>query len=165
MLTHEPSPEEIAAWKRIYEQYRNRLKPNRISGEALYNYLESRYPLLPLDDGRADGLVAQNILENEVFKRELPPNTAPNPVCCVIEPVGAGKTLYQNQDPFYQHCEIIVGIDIVSGYFLVEGSSRLWDELYAFRGLNENDLSNFFSVAEYIACLERFGLLEKTLSE
>ena len=165
MLTHKPSQEEINGWKHVYDLYKNRLKPNRISGEALYGYLESRYPLLPLNDGRADAVVIQNILENEVFARELPPDTAPNPVCCVIEPVGAGKVLYSSQDDFYHHCEILVGIDLVSGYFLVEGSSQLWDELYAHRGLNKIDLSNFYSVAEYIACLERFGMLEQTLAE
>ncbi len=163
MLTHKASQKDIEGWKNVFEQYKNRLKPNRISGKALCEYLESRYPLLPLEDSKADNLVIQNILENEVFARELPPGTAPNPVCFVIEPVGAGKALYSNQDDIYQHCEILVGIDLISGYFLVEGSSELWDELYAHRGLNENDLANFYCVSEYISCLERFGLLEQTL--
>ena len=31
------------------------------------------------------------------------------------------------------------------------------------RGLNEDDLENFYCVAEYISCLTRFDLLEETL--
>ena len=41
---------------------------------------------------------------------------------------------------------------------MVEGSSLLWDELYVFRGLDEQDLENYVCVAEYIACMRRFSL-------
>ena len=47
----------------------------------------------------------------------------------------------------------------------MEGSSLLWDELYAYRGLNEPELENYYSVAEYVSCLNRFGLLEETLAK
>ena len=56
--------QDLARWKQVYQQYRPRLKPNRISGAMLYAYLESRYPLLPLDDPRANRLVTENILSN-----------------------------------------------------------------------------------------------------
>ena len=85
----------------------------------------------------------QNILLNESLCRELPPGTAPKPVCGIIEPVGAGEALYREQDACFAGIEIFVGIDLTTGYFVVEGSSRLWDELYAFRGLNERDLENY----------------------
>jgi len=162
MLMHEPSTEEIATWKQIFAAYRPRLKPNRKSGEALYAYLFSRYSLRPLADANADQVVIQNILQNESLSRELLPDAAPRPVCCIIEPIGAGEALYREQDACFAGIEIFVGIDLETGYFVVEGSSRLWDELYAFRGLNENDLNNYYSVAEYVACLTRFGLLEQT---
>jgi len=163
MQTTQATQEDIARWKRIYEEYRPRLRPNRISGAALYAYLESRYPLLCMEDTRADQVVTDNILKNACFASLLPEGEQPEPVCCAIEPVGSGLTLYHAQDAVFSGCDIIVGIDLVSGYFLVEGSSLLWDELYAHRGLNESDLENFYSVAEYIACLTRFGMLEEHL--
>ncbi len=161
MLTHEPSKEEIAGWKQVFTAYRPRLKPNRKSGEELLAYLRSRYPLRMLADATADQVVIQNILLNESLSRELPPGGAPQPVCCMVESTGAGEALYQEQDDCFAGIEIFVGIDLVTAYFVVEGSSRLWDELYAFRGLNETDLMNYYSVAAYIACLERFDLLDQ----
>lgn len=163
MLTTQATAEDIAHWKQVFAQYRPLLRPNRISGAALYAYLSSRYPLLSLEDTRADQMVADNILKNECFARELPAGMLPCPVCCVIEPVGSGAALYRAQDVVFSGCEIIVGIDLTSGYFLVEGSSLLWDELLAHRGLNENDLDNPYLVAEYVGCLSRFHLLEGVL--
>lgn len=161
MLTHEPSAEEIATWKQVFAQYRARLKPNRKNGEEVFAFLRSHYSLRMLQDSDADQVVIQNILRNESLARELPPDTAPKPVCSIVESVGAGEALYREQDACFQGIEIFVGIDRVTGYFVVEGSNRLWDELYAFRGLNENDLKNYYSVAEYVACLKRFDLLDQ----
>ena len=161
MLMQEPSAEDIANWKQVFAAYQQRLKPNRKSGEALYAYLRSRYSLRDLADADADQVVIQNILLNESLCRELPPGATPKPACAIIEPVGAGEALYREQDACFAGIEIFVGIDLVTGYFVVEGSSRLWDELYAFRGLNECDLSNYYSVAQYIACLKRFDLLDQ----
>lgn len=165
MQTTQATQEDVARWKRVYDEYRPCLRSNRISGAALFAYLESRYPLLYMEDARADQVVIDNILLNECFASQLPSGEQPEPVCCTIEPVGSGLALYRAQDAVFAGCEIIVGIDLVSGYFLVEGSSLLWDELYAHRGLNEADLENCYSVAEYIACLSRFGMLEETLSK
>lgn len=164
MQTTPVTKEDIASWKKIHVEFRPKLKPNRISGLALYSYLESGYPLLPLDDPRAKQVVSQNILQNECFSRELPPGEAPEPICCTILRTGNGESLYRAQDAVFSGCDIFVGIDLASGYFLVEGSSLLWDELYAHRGLNETDLENTYAVAEYIGCLRRFGLLEETVS-
>ena len=161
MLTHEPSIEEIAGWKQVFSVYRPRLKPNRKSGEELLAYLRSCYPLRMLADADADQVVIQNILFNESLSRELPPGVAPRPVCCIVESTGASEALYREQDDCFAGIEIFVGIDLVTGYFVVEGNSRLWDELYAFRGLNERDLENYYSVAEYVACLKRFDLLDQ----
>lgn len=161
MLMHEPSAEDIANWKQVFAAYRPRLKPNRKSGEELLTYLRSHYSLRALQDADADQVVIQNILLNEPLARELPPGAAPKPFCCIVEPVGAGEALYREQDACFAGIEIFVGIDLTTGYFVVEGSSRLWDELYAFRGLNETDLENYYSVAQYIACLRRFDLLDQ----
>ena len=83
----------------------------------------------------------------------------------MTERSGAGEALYCAQIAVLAGIDIFVGIDLVSGYFLVEGSSLLWDELYAQRGLNETDLENFYSVAEYIQCLKRFDMLDRVLQK
>ncbi len=54
--------------------------------------------------------------------------------------------------------KILVGVDTVTGFFAVEGSTLLWDELCAVRGLDERDISNVVAVAQYIAARERLGL-------
>ena len=165
MQTKQPTAEGIAHCKKLFAEYGPRLKPNRIDGAQLYDYLRAHYDVLPMEDARLTQIVSDNITKNECFNRELPAGTPPNPVCCKILRNDAASKLYTTQDAVYSGCDIIVGIDLVSGYFLVEGSSLLWDELYAHRGLNENDLSNYYSVAEYVSCLTRFGLLEQTLNQ
>lgn len=165
MQQTKPTKQDISRWSAISDVYRPRLYPNRISGEALYDYLETHYPLLPIDDTSACQVVSANILENECFASALPEGVSPDPVCCKIAHAGSGETLYQAQEALYGGCDIFVGIDRVTGYYIVEGSSLLWDELYAHRGLNETDLKNDYCVAEYVSCLERFGLLEQVLSD
>lgn len=164
MQTRQPTEADISHWKALFSAYRPRLKPNRISGEQLYAYLSTHYPVISLEDAYLAQIVSDNITKNECFSRELPPNTPPEPVCCKIARTGYAEALYVSQDAIYAGCDIIVGIDLVSGYFLVEGSSLLWDELYAQRGLSETDLSNYYCVAEYITCLQRFGRLEQVLN-
>lgn len=165
MLTHEPSAEEIAAWTSVFDAYHARLKPNRKTGAELQAYLLAHYPLRPLTDAQAERVVCENILQNEPFARELPPGAAPNPVCFLVERAGSGESLYREQDACFRGIDIFVGLDLVTGFFCVEGSSRLWDELFAFRGLNEADRNNRYCVAEYVSCLERFGLLEQVLRD
>jgi hypothetical protein len=163
VLLHSPEPEDVSAWQQTFAAYRSRLRPNRISGAELYEYLVSRYPFLPLKDERADRVVRGNILKNKCFADELPKGGQPTHVCGVIAREGTGMELYRTQDGVFSGCDIFVGIDLVTGYFTVEGSSLLWDELYARRGLNERDLTNPYCVAEYVSCLKRFGSLEQTL--
>jgi hypothetical protein len=80
-----------------------------------------------------------------------------------IENTGAGKHLYENQDEFFRDRSIIAGMELPSAYFMVEGSSLLLDELVVFRGLDDEDLTNYYQVAEYVACLMRFDQLDRVL--
>ena len=163
MQTALPTKEDIARWKKIFLDYHTRLKPNRISGALLRDYLTARYPTQQVQDQKLDQVVSGNILANECYARALPPGVSPNPACYKLAREGAALPLYASQDALYAGSDIIVGIDLVSGYFFVEGSSQLWDELYARRGLDEEELSNYYCVAEYVSCLTRFGLLEQAL--
>jgi hypothetical protein len=76
---------------------------------------------------------------------------------------GHAQALYLQQDEVFKGRDIILGIDLETGFFHVEGSSLLWDELFAFRGLDAEDLTNFYLVAEYIACLKKFDMLDDVL--
>lgn len=50
---------------------------------------------------------------------------------------------------------IMVGIDLVTGYFHVESENmdkaeKVYNDLFVFRGLDEKDLENYFLVGQYI---------------
>lgn len=45
---------------------------------------------------------------------------------------------------------VFVGIDETTGFFTVEGSKKLYDELFVVRGLDDKDLQNYIMVAEYV---------------
>ena len=163
MLMQEATPKMVAAWKDTFEKYRDKLRPNRKTGAEVVAYLNGKYPLRELCDDEAKQVVIDNVLLNEPFASRLPEGSAPSAVAFLVENEGAGKALYEAQDDIFKGIEIFVGVELLSGFFSVEGSSLLWDELYAFRGLDEADLQNYYCVAEYVACLKRFNLLEKTL--
>ncbi len=162
MLTQEATAERVEAWKAVWNQYKDRISPNRKSGQEVRGYLTSRYPTAEFHDGTAARTVTENVLSNKPFADKLPQGVPPMAVTFIMKREGAGETLYENQDGIYKGMDIFVGIDLVSGFFCVEGSPMLWDELYAFRGLDGDDIQNYYCVAEYVKCLERFGLLEYT---
>jgi hypothetical protein len=165
MILQEPTETTLAEWRAIHAQYRGKLTPNRKSGAELLQYLAEKYVLTEIDDTAAAEVVAENVTRNACRAEKLPEGATPVPCTFFVENTGEGKRLYrdENKDPAGvwggEVTRIFVGIDSVTGFFMVEGSSLLWDELSAFRGLDERDLENFVCVAEYIHSLERFGLL------
>ncbi len=167
MLTTEPTPEMYEEWKRIWNQYKNRLKPNRKSGLELLDYLSRKYVLTEIWEDEAADAVRLSVTMNRPFAEKLPHGTEPLPRTFYLENKGNGEIFYksENQDPDDlwggDITRIFIGIDTVSGYFMVEGSTMLWDELYAFQGLDEADIQNPYCVAQYIACLKRFDLLDE----
>jgi hypothetical protein len=163
MQTTPATPELVMQWKRTYADYRDRLRPNRKTGRELLAGLKARYPLRELSGEVAKKVVSDSVTSNEALRKQLPEGMLPEPACFIVKRVGAGMALYDKQDDCYGGMDIFVGIDLASGWFCVEGSSLLWDEMYAFRGLNEQDLQNYYSVAEYIACLKRFDRLDSVL--
>jgi len=164
MLMQEPSPEMVKTWKDTFDSYRSRLSPNNKTGLEIVSYLKQKYPVTELTEDDKKQVVSDNILQNECSAKKLPGGISPDPRVFLIQNSGQGKYLYENQDEVFSGIEIFVGIDLETGYFLVEGSSLLWDELFAFRGLDSDDLNNYYLVAEYIACTEKFGILETVIS-
>jgi len=164
MLCQEVTPELVASWKETFDHYRPRLRPNKKTGTDLIAYLKQTYPVTEITCDQIRQVVLDNILGNECYSRKLPAGKTPDAKGFFIEKTGAGKYLYENQDEQFRSIRIIVGIDLETAFFMVEGSSRLWDELFAFRGLDEDDLANSYLVAEYISCLKRFEMLDSTLA-
>ena len=136
MLTVEPTTEMIAEWKRVFEAHHSAMKPNRKDGAEVDRYFRGKYAHQVFDDAAFKELVSFNITENEFSRNKLPEG-----VCPSIQSYKIGNAL--------------VGIDLITGEFFVvseniEDVVPIHDDLFAFRGLDEEDLKNFFLVAEYV---------------
>jgi hypothetical protein len=164
MLTSKVSPDMVRAWKDTCETYRPLLRPNKKTGADILAYLTGKYPVKELPADSISEVISDNVLLNECYARKMPAGKTPDATGLLIENSGSGKYLYENQDEFFKGIPIIAGVEIHSAYVMVEGSSLLWDELFAFRGLDEEDLANYYLVAEYVACLRRFDLLDSVLA-
>lgn len=164
MLMQPPSQNTLKEWQRMWEEYREQLKPNRKSGRELLAYLYKVYPLEEIHEMEAAQVVAGNVLENRFYAEKLQ-GAQPNPAAFYVRDEGKGAELYRQQDSLFRGQRIFVGIDLASGFYCVEGSSLLWDKLCAFQGLDEADLQNAACVAQYVASLRRFGRLEKVLHQ
>lgn len=170
MITQEVSRETLSEWKALWERYRGSLNPNRKSGPELLTYLESRYPLTEIFDENALEAISENVTMNSRLAEKLPEGGCPQPKAFYLENSGSGARFYlpENRDDFQlwggEITRIFVGIDLASGFYMVEGSTLLWDELCAVQGLDNRDLENFVIVAEYVNALKRFGVLEQIAS-
>lgn len=136
MLTKEPTPELIKDWKRIFETYHCSMLPNRKTGSDVDSYFRSKYPYQVYDSAKFKKIVEFNIVENEHSRNKLQNETKPNIKSYSVD-------------------DVFIGIDLVSGEFHVESedinrSIQIYDDLFVYRGLDEEDLKNYFLVAEYI---------------
>lgn len=165
MITREPSEDTFRQWKAVWSEYVGKLEPNRKSGKEIVDYLQQNYVLTEMYDKEATEAVFFNVTENKPYAKKLPAGVQPLPRTFFLENAGNGEVFYRedNQDPVDlwggEISRVFVGIDEVTGFFMVEGSTMLWDELLAFRGLDEEELQNYVWVAEYIDALKRFDRL------
>lgn len=164
MLMQQATPEMVNVWKATFDHYRPRLSPNKKTGPELLAYIQQKYSITELTDDTIKQVVADNVTHNECYANKLPSGRTPVAKGFFIEDTGAGNHLYENQDDLFKGNKIVVGLDLETAFFMVEGSSLLWDELFAFRGLDENDLTNCYLVAEYISCLEKSDNLDSVLA-
>ncbi|WP_368488193.1 hypothetical protein [Clostridium sp. BJN0013] len=164
MLMQELTPETVEEWKTIYVEYKTKLYPNRKTALEIIEYLKQKYPITEETKEELKQVVVDNVLVNEYYSNKLPNSKIPVAKVFFIENMGLGKCLYEKQDDVFKENKIIVGVELESAFFMVEGSSMLWDELFAFRGLDEDDLNNFYLVAEYIICLKKFDMLDSVLA-
>lgn len=164
MLMQEATPEMVKIWKAIYAEYKVQLYPNKKPALDIIGYLKHKYPLIEVTDKGWEQDVLDSVLLNEYDVKKLPDGKIPVAIVYSIINTGNGKILYEKQDDIFKGINIIVGVEIETATFTVEGSSILWDELFAFRGLDEDDLNNFYLVAEYITCLKKFDMFDSVLS-
>ncbi len=157
MIFGPASKEKLSEWREIHKQYRDKLTPNRKSGSDVLEYLKSKYLFDELSDDSALRVISETVLKNEFFRQKLSENMTPNPKTFILRNEGNGRLIYENQEDIWEGCPVFVGIDLSTGYVQVEGSCRLYDEIYAFQGIDEYDLENCVRVADYIECIKKFG--------
>ncbi len=168
MLMQEVTPEMVAKWKVIYNEYKTQLNPNKKTAPELIEYLEEKYPITEQTEEKLIQVIIDNVLQNEFYAKKLPEGKGPRARVFCVENRRSGESLYEEQDEIFKvenMDNIIVGIELETTFFMVEGSSILWDELFAFRGLDVDDLNNYYLVAEYITCLKKYGMLDNVLSK
>ncbi len=154
MITSAPDAAQLEQWKKLWQEQKDFLVPNRKNGQQLIDYLFALYNLEEISDREILDTVAFNVTESTFFCRKLA-GGEPRPRAFFVKDSGNGARLYQRRSEIYADVEcIIVGIEMTSGCFYVEGSEQLWDELCAYQGVDEDDLGNYVRTAQYIECLQ-----------
>lgn len=153
MLMQEPTKEMIKKWQDIYNKNKDSLKPNKKDSLEVIEYLKETHSVVEIENSELENIVYDNIVLNEFSNPKL---CGKNPIIRLFEVTD--KNLYEKQDDVFKGIKIIVGIEINTSYIFVEGSSYLYDELIAFTGLDDKDITNYFLVAQYIKCKEKFNI-------
>ncbi len=157
MIFGPASKEMVCEWRKTHAKFKDKLHPNRKSGKEVLEYLQNKYLLNEINEKKAFNAVCETVLNNEFQKQKLPSDSQPEPKTFILKNEGNGKTIYDNQEDIWESCPIFIGVDLSSGYVQVEGSCLLYDEIFAFQGIDEFDMENCVRVAEYINCIKKFN--------
>ncbi len=157
MIFGPASKEMVCEWRKTHAKFKDKLHPNRKSGKEVLEYLQNKYLLNEINEEKAFNAVYETVLNNEFQKQKLPFDSQPEPKTFILKNEGNGKTIYDNQEDIWESCPIFIGVDLSSGYVQVEGSCLLYDEIFAFQGIDEFDIENCVRVAEYINCIKNFN--------
>lgn len=152
MLMQEPTEELIKEWQDIYNKNKDSLKPDKKEGSEIIAFLKENYSVIEIEEDKFEKAVYDNIVLNDFSNQKL---CGKSPIIRLFEVTD--KKLYEKQDNIFKGIKIIVGIELNTSFIFVEGSSYLYDELVAFSGLDNKDLSNYFLTAQYIKCKEKFN--------
>lgn len=117
------------------------MSPNRKNGMEVDLYFREHYEYQPLDSSEFRDIVAAEILNNEYKRNKLSEGVVPDIQSYIVD-------------------DVFIGIDVNSGEFHIESVDidkvkLLYDDLFVFRGLDKDDLNNYFLVAEYVKLSER----------
>lgn len=161
MVTREAPGAQLRTWKDAWLAYKDRITPNRKTGAQIVRYLQDKYVLEETFEHEACAVVEENVVRNEYNAEKLPPGEKPRPRAFFVKNTGAGAALYQlaaQEDAGWDTDGIFVGVDTATGYFYVEGSQELWDELFVYRGLDALDLRNFALTGQFVDLCRRRGI-------
>ncbi|MBR5451618.1 MAG: hypothetical protein IKV36_01325 [Clostridia bacterium] len=157
MIFGPASKEMVCEWRKIHMRFKDKIHPNKKSGNEVIAYLQEKYLLEEFNDEKAFNAVYETVLLNDFYKQKLLPNTQPEPRTFILKNEGNGKTVYDLQEKMWNNCQVFIGIDLSSGYVQIEGSCLLYNEILAFQGLDEFDIENCVRVADYIDSLKKFN--------
>lgn len=150
---------KIHEWKAIFEKYSPILKPNRKSVPKIVELLNSKYPLEKDLSNKSKKVVEGNVLNN-FYGTRLQKGEPLDITVFSVKNEGNAKSLYKMQKEPFKGVTIMIGAETNSGYVYVEGSPELADEITTLQGLDSEELTNYFLVANYIRCMKEAGKLE-----
>ena len=156
MIFKQPTEKQLLEWQEIHRRFKDKLKPNKKSANEVLGYLINKYSLKELTNEEHLSVITDNILCSDFFAQKLG-GKSPVVSAFLLLNEGNAKKLYDSQEDIWHGCEIFIGIDMISGYFYVEGSPLLYDEIYAFAGIDSYDIENYVRVADYINCIQKFN--------
>ncbi len=140
MLRKAPTQKMLEEWKKTFEEYGDKLKPNKKTGQETADFICEKFGALPYENKEFANVVALNVLNNECYAQKLKPGEKPKPKIFCIDT---------------DEKRVFIGIDLISGMFHVEDDEDLWNEIFAFIGLDEYDIKNPYLVHEYVNCLKK----------
>lgn len=109
----------------------------------------------------ACAVVEENVVRNEYNAEKLPPGEKPRPRAFFVKNTGAAPRS-TSWRPRRTRAGIQTGFLSAwtrrPGYFYVEGSQELWDELFVYRGLDALDLRNFALTGQFVDLCRRRGI-------
>ena len=118
------------------------------------SYLQSHYTLTEIYDENALSVISETVKMNGYLSEKLQDGSTTIPRVFYLENAKNGRKFYipENKDDTDllgdEITKIFVGVELSSGYYHVEGSTMLWDELSAFQGVDAKDLQNYVITAE-----------------
>ena len=133
-------------WKTIYERERPNLVPNAISGAELSSYVRDRFDAEPTKDEALIQTV-RDLLEQDALLRQK-------------------KTDGRLQPEVYRLDDgTVIGIDLLTGCFIVQDNMAIRDELTYIKGMDDSDLENIPLTVDWLRCRNLRQEKEKTARE
>ena len=135
-------PSLMEQWKSIYEMERPNLTPNAITGEALTRYIEERFAVQPSEDESLQNAVRGMLAQSALVRQKVGDGE--------VRPVA-----YRIDDG------TVIGVDLLTGIFIVQDNMAVRDELTYVRGLDESDLENVLLTVDWLRCRNLWEQKEK----
>lgn len=158
MIFAPATKELVKEWRYTHSMYASKLKPNKINAEKIVKFIKDRYNVKEVVDHELLNGISNCIVNNSFFAQKLKNDSLPRIVAFTIMNDEKSSELYNSQESMWRKCPIFVAIDFETGYLQVEGSCELYDELFAFQGLDKYDIENIVRVSDYISCIKKYNI-------